>query len=588
MKGGKYKGVSARDILLFMAKYSIAEKVPEEVKDSLKEYSELTQTLLYNRGISEREEAHKFLYPDYDRDVYDPFLILNMEKAVERILDAVKSEEKIIIYGDYDCDGIPGSVVLHDFFKKIGYKNFENYIPHRHEEGYGLHKEAVEKFAKNQVSLIITVDCGIADVEAVKHAQDLGIDVIVTDHHLPQETLPPAYAILNSKQEEDTYPDDMLCGAGVAWKLVQALLVVGRERKLFDVHEGWEKWLLDMAGLSTVADMVPLKNENRALAHFGLKVLRKSPRPGLQKLLRKSGVNQMHLTEDDLGFMVAPRINAASRMDIPIQAFNLLATDDEIVAGELSLHLHKINDERKYTVAHIVKEIKKMLTEREIREVIVIGNPKWRVGVLGIAANNIMEEFNRPVFVWGREGGEHIKGSCRSDGTVNLVELMSSVSEGFLLGSGGHELAGGFSAPHEKIHLLEDELINSYKKVKKEREEKEVFVDKEMSVDEVSWDTYQKIEQLAPFGVGNPKPLFLFRDIEVAGVKMFGKEKNHLELQFKNSRGTSIPAIGFFMDEGTFDAPLEVGRKVNLVASIEKSMFRGRRELRLRVVDVFA
>jgi len=569
-----------------MMRYSIAQEPSDKVKENLKEYSPLTQLMLFNRGIKESEEANKFLYPDYERDVYDPFLILNMDKVVERILHAIEKSEKIVIYGDYDCDGIPGSVVLHDFFKKIGYKNFENYIPHRHEEGYGLHVHAVEQFAQENTSLVITVDCGIADVEAVKRAQELGIDVIITDHHLPQETLPPAYAILNSKQEDDTYPDDMLCGAGVAWKLVQALLSKGREKKIFDIHEGWEKWLLDMAGMSTIADMVPLKNENRALAHFGLKVLRKSRRPGLQKLLRKAKVNQMHLTEDDVGFMIAPRINAASRMSIPMEAFQLLSTDDDVVAGELSNHLHKINNDRKLTVAVIVKDIKKTLSQKEIRDVIVIGNPKWRVGVLGIAANNIMEEFGCPVFVWGREGSDTIKGSCRSDGTVNLVELMADTSEGFFLGSGGHELAGGFSVVQEKIHLLENELIKSYKKTKRKKQDKEILVDKVMCIDDVSWDTYRQIEQLAPFGVDNHKPIFLFKCLEIAGVKLFGKEKNHLELSFKNSRMGTVPSIGFFMDEKTFDVSLEVGRKINLVASLEKSMFRGRRELRLRIVDV--
>lgn len=577
-------------------RYSIAKDIPSEIKDNLKEYSELTQLLLFNRGIKVAEEANKFLYPDYERDIYDPFLILNMDKAVERILRAVEKEEKIVIYGDYDCDGIPGSVVLHDFFKKIGYKNFENYIPHRHEEGYGLHIHAVEQFAKDAITLVITVDCGIADVEAVKRAQELGMDVIITDHHLPvcrdigagkpQEILPPAYAILNSKQEDDTYPDDMLCGAGVAWKLVQALLSKGREKKIFDIHDGWEKWLLDMAGMSTIADMVPLKNENRALAHFGLKVLRKSKRPGLQKLLRKAKVNQMHITEDDVGFMIAPRINAASRMSIPMEAFHLLSTEDDVVAGELSNHLHKINNERKTTVAVIVKDIKKTLSQKEIHDVIVIGNPKWRIGVLGIAANNIMEEFCCPVFVWGREGGDTIKGSCRSDGTVNLVELMASTQEGFFLGSGGHELAGGFSVAQEKIHLLEDELIKSYQKTKRKKQDKKILVDKAMYINDVSWDTYRQIEQLAPFGVENHKPVFLFEGLEIAGMKLFGKEKNHLELSFKNSRGSFIPAIGFFMDEETFDVPLEIGRKINLVGSLEKSMFRGRRELRMRIVDI--
>ena len=553
--------------------------------DELSAYHPLTQTLLKNRGITTSGEAEKFLHPDYERDIHDPFLILNMEKAVERILRAIDVEEKIVVYGDYDCDGIPGSVILHDFFKKIGYKNFENYIPHRHDEGYGLNTDAVDEFAKTSTTLLITVDCGITDVKEVAHANSFGIDVIVTDHHLPQEVLPSAYAILNSKQKDDTYPDNMLCGAGLAWKLVQALLK--KRAKEWNVGEGWEKWLLDMAGLSTIADMVPLRNENRVLAHYGLKVLRKSPRPGLMKLLRKLRVDQRYLTEEDVGFTIAPRINAASRMGIPMDAFRLLSTTDETEADVLSDHLNEMNETRKGVVAAMIKEAKKKIASREMREVIVVGNPAWKPGVLGLAANRLMEDYERPVFVWGREGGTHIKGSCRSDGSINVVELMVNVRQGIFLDVGGHELSGGFSISHEQIHFLEEEIILAYKKIeKKSSVEEAMAVDSTLSLDHVTWETQRLVEQLAPFGIGNPKPLFLFEGIEIKGVKAFGKEKNHLELQFENSVGKRIPAIGFFISQDNFKTPVEEGNFINLFATLEKSMFSGRPELRLRIVDI--
>ena len=553
--------------------------------DELSAYHPLTQTLLKNRGITTYEEAEKFLHPDYERDIHDPFLILNMEKAVERILRAIDVEEKIVVYGDYDCDGIPGSVILHDFFKKIGYKNFENYIPHRHDEGYGLNTDAVDEFAKTSTTLLITVDCGITDVKEVAHANSFGIDVIVTDHHLPQEVLPSAYAILNSKQKDDTYPDNMLCGAGLAWKLVQALLK--KRAKEWNVGEGWEKWLLDMAGLSTIADMVPLRNENRVLAHYGLKVLRKSPRPGLMKLLRKLRVDQRYLTEEDVGFTIAPRINAASRMGIPMDAFRLLSTTDETEADVLSDHLNEMNETRKGVVAVMIKEAKKKIASREMREVIVVGNPAWKPGVLGLAANRLMEDYERPVFVWGREGGTHIKGSCRSDGSINVVELMVNVRQGIFLDVGGHELSGGFSISHEQIHFLEEEIILAYKKIeKKSSVEEAMAVDSTLSLDHVTWETQRLVEQLAPFGIENPKPLFLFEGIEIKGVKAFGKEKNHLELQFENSVGKRIPAIGFFISQDNFKTPVEEGNFINLFATLEKSMFSGRPELRLRIVDI--
>lgn len=545
----------------------------------------LTNLLLEKRGVLDPEEKLRFLAPDYDRDGNDPFLILNMERAVLRILLAMKNEEKIVIFGDYDCDGIPGSVILHDLFKKIGYKNFQNYIPHRHLEGYGLNEDAVTQFAKEGVALVVTVDCGITDVEEVALANALGVDVIVTDHHLPQSVLPPAYAILNSKQADDTYPDDMLCGAGVAFKLAQAILLRGN---FSHIAPGWEKWLLDMAGLSTIADMVPLQKENRMLAYYGLKVLRMSPRPGIQALLREAGTLQAQLTEEDVGFTIGPRINAASRMDVPLRAFELLATDDESFAKERSKFLGNLNDERKREVARMVKEAKHHLRERIIREVIVIGNPHWRVGVVGIVANKIAEEFDRPTFAWGKEGTNDIKGSCRSDGRVNLVELMCAVGEGVFVNMGGHEFSGGFSVTQDNIHTLEDKLIAAHALVsKKEKPKVSYVVDTELSVGDVNERTYQALNLLAPFGVGNPRPHFLFRRVEVARAELFGKEKNHLKLTLVGDGGKSAQAMGFFMTAQSFPTvSVGEGKTIDLVAVMEKSYFRGRPELRLRIIDI--
>ncbi len=558
-------------------------------KNELAEYPALAQTLLKNRGIVTREAAENFLNPSYERDIYNPFLILGMERAVERILRAIDANEKIIIFGDYDCDGIPGSVVMHDFFKKIGYTNFQNYIPHRNNEGYGLNIPAVEKFAEGGATLMITVDCGITDVAEVARANELGIETIITDHHLPQEILPPAYAILNSKQAWDTYPDNMLCGAGVAWKLVSALLA--RRGETWGVPVGWEKWLLDMAGLSTIADMVPLQNENRALAYFGLKVLRKSRRLGLKKLFAKMDMNQANIVEDDVGFMIGPRINAASRMGTPMDAFRLLASTDEKEAEELAEHLAHLNDTRKGLVASMVKDAKKHIDARilsdELRDIIVIGNPSWKPGLAGLVASNIVETYSRTTFVWGRTDDGRIKGSCRSDGTVNVVELMTTVRASVFVDVGGHAQSGGFSVSFDSVHTLEDELVSVYQKVRHEKEEQEQVVDATLSLSEVNFATWKIVEQFAPFGVGNPKPVFLFENVRIAEVRKFGKENAHLELSFKNS---PVKAIAFF----AFDLQgkqekykgLSEGGVVDLVATMELNTFRGKRELRLRIVSL--
>ncbi|KKU81893.1 MAG: Single-stranded-DNA-specific exonuclease recJ [Parcubacteria group bacterium GW2011_GWA1_47_8] len=589
---------------------------------NLSSYPDLTQTLLKNRRILTPEAAEKFLNPDYARDIYDPFLIMGMERAVLRILAAMEANEHIVVYGDYDCDGIPGSVVLHDFFKKIGYQNFQNYIPHRHNEGYGLNITAVEKLATEGVTLMITVDCAITDVAEVERANELGMDVIITDHHLPQEVLPKAYAILNSKQKGDTYPDNMLCGAGVAWKLACALLSRGREK--WNVPVGWEKWLLDMAGLSTIADMVPLQNENRVLAYYGLQVLRKSRRVGLRKLLQKMDMRQESIVEDDVGFMIGPRINAASRMGNPLDAFRLLATEDDAEADTLAEHLAHLNDTRKGLVASMVKDARKHLDARHIesamRDVIVIGNPAWRPGLAGLVASNLVEAYARTVFVWGRTDDGRIKGSCRSDGTVNVVEMMTAVRKGVFVDVGGHALSGGFSVETDAIHTLEDELVSVYQNVRREKEAEEQMIDATLTLGEANWSTWKVVERFAPFGIGNPKPTFLFENIRVALVRRFGKENVHLELTFENSAIKAImfftrlpppkvtqadyketPSIPLVSSHSTsvnlragFGGQVEKenlpelisGDTIDLVATMELNMFRGKRELRLRIVSL--
>ncbi|MFA5933892.1 MAG: single-stranded-DNA-specific exonuclease RecJ [Candidatus Paceibacterota bacterium] len=549
----------------------------------LSHYPELLQILFRNRGITTHADADKFLHPSYE-SLNDPFLFPDMEKACVRIYEAVEAREKVIIYGDYDCDGIPGSVVLHDFFKKIGYENFEVYIPDRHGEGYGLHADAVRSLNEAGAKLIITVDLGTTAVDEVAQAGGFGIDVIITDHHIPPEVLPRGYAILNPKI--GNYPYGMLCGSGVAFKLVQGL--VKKYGEYWKISAGWEKWLLDMAGLGTLSDMVPLREENRVLAYFGIKVLQKSPRPGLQKLLKKMDIDQRYLAEDDITFMITPRINAASRMDVPMRAFELLATTDVVEAGVLADHLAKINDERKIMVATIMKEVHGTLEKREEKGLIVIGNPKWRAGILGLVAGKITDTYKKPAFVWGCEGSDTIKGSCRSIEGVNMVAIMRALPENALLSFGGHELAGGFSVTHEQIHFLEDHLLFALSQISNsdsEIQEVEKY-EAELTLDDITIRNWQLISSLAPFGIENPKPVFHFSNIVVLNIKHFGKEKNHLALSFKDSTGKIVKAIAFFKTSADYPAQIEVDQKINLLASFDLSRFAGRVELRLRIVDI--
>ena len=566
----------------------------------MENYSPLLRTLLENRGIKTAEEAEKFLNPDYARDLHDPFLLPDMEKAVVRIFEATEAREKIAVFADYDCDGLPGAAILHDFFRQIGHTNIEFYIPDRNSEGYGLSIKAVEKLAALGAKVLITVDLGTGDTQEVATATALGLDVIITDHHLvPPDGGARAYALVNPKL--GNYPEPMICGAGVAFKLVQAL--VKKYGEYWKIPEGFEKWLLDLVAIGTLSDMVPLLGENRALAHFGLKVLRRDRRPGLTELWRQARVDTRFLSEDDIAFTLAPRINAASRMDSPWRAYELLSTSDPLAALSLSDYLLKINNERKILVTQIMREAHVTLDRRNIREVVVIGNPKWRAGVLGLVAGRLCEELRCPVFVWGGDGessGE-LKGSCRSDGSVSVVDLMSSLSDDIFTDFGGHELSGGFSMTREQVHFLEEALSESFRKITPSasgtsplsRGRREGVYDAKITLGEVNLETYKQIEQLAPFGVGNPKPIFLFENITVNEIRQFGKGQEHLEITFLDENGPASPAgkrkikaISFFSQPEKFIRPPMAGGRINMLAHIELSRWNGSKDLRLRIVDI--
>lgn len=622
-----------------MNKYLIRKPLSVSERNTVGGNSDVVAHLLFHRGITDRVDAEKFLAPDYDAHIIDPFLLKDAEKAAERIIRAMADNERIALYSDYDADGIPGAVMWNDFFKRIGYENYSIYIPHRHNEGFGLNVEAVEQLAGEGVKLLITLDCGISDVEPVRRANELGINIIITDHHEPPATLPAAYAIIDHKQLDCAYPDKNICGSAVGFKLIQAILKKIRDERFMKLEHGssekidgdldvkkfqinWkdghEKWLLDMVGIATLSDMVPLVGENRVFAYYGLSVLRKSPRKGLVKLLSKLKMSQPHLTEDDIAFMITPRINAASRMGVPMDAFKLLAADTDEDAKFYADHLDEINNERKGIVAALVKEVKKVIRDRygnkkevtsdklqveekqnnSLPRALVLGNPDWKPSLLGLVANTCAEEYDRPVFLWGRDGDNVIKGSCRSEGRSNVVEIMRGVPVGIFLQYGGHKHSGGFAVGNEQIHFLEKHLNESAEKILNlmkvndaENPSEEMggeYVDMELSMDAVNWRLQEDIDKLAPYGMGNPKPLFIFRKVKPASVRKFGKTQGHVEIGFTRSNGSLIAAIAFFAADEEWVRALEADKekRIDLVASIEKSMFRGRKELRLRVVDI--
>jgi single-stranded-DNA-specific exonuclease len=598
--------------------------------------------LLHSRGIVSESEKTAFLSPDYDLHTHDPFLLKDMQLVVDRIVQAVSANERILIYSDFDADGIPGAVVLHDFFKKISYQNFENFIPDRHIDGFGVHPHLLKRRYEesvadgNPIKLVITIDCGITDVAAGICAKELGFDLLITDHHTPAEVLPDVFAIINPKQTGCQYPEKMLCGAGVIFKVVQALCKDVRLNGAELIKEGWEKWLLDMVGIATLSDMVPLRGENRVFAYFGMMVLKKTRRVGLIKLFSSLRMDMRHLTEEDITFMVTPRINAASRMASPMDAFILLSTDDEVVADTTVKHLNKVNDSRKVQTALLVKAIKKELEKRDLsgKPVLVLGNPDWKHPLLGLVATHIVREVGIPVYLWGRveeEGSTVIKGSCRAPDGMDAVSIMRAVPEGFFLNVGGHSAAGGFSISEDKIHDFENVLLKACEVLDKcvdgderagsagsteERggvgdENGLVYIDKVAHTSEIGPEIWRHIEKLSPYGEANHKPTIMLKSVTVVDFKIFGKTKEHIELtlvhrdmaesaQADRADGDlsgvvygaqqverPIKAIQFFTaNDESVTSKIKVGETITLIAHMEKSMFKRYPEYRLRIVDI--
>lgn len=557
--------------------YSMKEwKLRERLSENLEEQ------LLLSRGV-ELKDAENFFNHDYARDIGDPFKMLNMDKAVERISAAIKNTEKIVLFGDYDADGVCGATVFYDFFKKIGFENFEIYIPDRHKEGYGLTLGALEEFKNKKINLIITIDCGVRDYSEIDKAKEYGIDTVVLDHHLPSADLPRACAIVDPKLTGDTSFKE-LCGAAVAFQTVRALIL-----KSFPVVPAdWSKWLLDAVAVATIADMVPLKNENRALVFYGLEVLKKTRRIGLLLLLEKLKIKKSEITEDDLAYMVAPKINTASRMDHATTSFNLLTTEKLEEAKWLVSRIIEKNSEQKELVSQIFKEASDFLDGQykgEFPEILILGDEKWPPGILGLLANKILEKTNRPVFLWGKGEAVNIKGSARSNGSVNLTALLEKLPADDFIDRGGHAMAAGFTLKPDKIEAFEKHLKEEYgKSAGRDLVENVLWIDAEINLDQVNWDFCRAIQKFKPFGMGNDKPIFALRGLKAVNIKSFGNGGIHLQLDFQKTDREIIPAIGFFMQKYNFN--LDKNSELDLAVSVEVSSFKGYNELRLRIIDI--
>lgn len=594
-------------------------KAPEDFINKFPEYSPLVIQLLHQRGIITQEQIDEFFNPDYGSDIHDPYLMSGMKKAVERILKAVDAKEKIIVYSDYDCDGVCGAVIMTSFFRLLK-ANFEVYIPDREKEGYGLNKQALEYLKNKAANLIITIDCGITNFDEVGFAKNYGIDVIITDHHQVMEKLPDAYVVIDPHQKNDAYPFKYLSGAGIAFKLVAALVkgLYLAEHSAKDIfHSGWEKWLLDLTALATVTDMMPLLGENRTLVKYGLVVLAQTKRIGLKELMKKAGlVNHkvkvtnfesngenlirhevLGLDASSLGFVLGPRLNAAGRMDHANLAYELLITESLAEAEELAEKLDKKNKERQNLVDKIIKDIRARLGEIPEDQLIIFEvSDSWPSGVAGLAAGRLTDRYWRPSFVGCKINDKQSNFSIRSIKGLNIIEPLTHCAD-FFEQFGGHKMAAGFRVLNENIENAKKCLTDFIKtKISKENLVPSIDVDLEASLENLDWDFYDQICLFAPFGMANPKPKILIKNVEIVDLKTVGSGGKHLKVQVKSQKSPpeanpppaekvkSMKAIGF--NFGEWADKLKARDQVDIVAELIADEWNGNRELQLKLIDI--
>lgn len=532
--------------------------------------------VLLSRGYRTAAEVERFLHPRLT-DLPDPFLMLGMEAAVERIRRAVAGREPILLYGDYDVDGVSSIVILRKMLELLGH-TADYLVPDRLKDGYGMQAEAVERAAAKGVKLIISVDTGIRALEAVKAARAAGVDVIITDHHLPESELPQATAILNPNQPGCPYPNKSLCGAGVTFKLAQALM--DRENWAPDRIVRFSDSFLVMAAIATVADVVPLVGENRVLVKRGLEGLSKTRNHGLRALMTASGFEPgAAMSAGDVGFRIAPRINAAGRMDHAGEVVELLLTPDEGRARAIAQRLDLLNQDRQRACEVIVREIQERLGAGEPDPEVaglVFYSPDWHRGVVGIVANRLVELYNRPAIVLGRdENTGFVQGSGRSISGFHLLEALEAMPDLFIR-FGGHKQAVGVTLEEDRVtELIERFAAQAREQLTEEDLIPELSIDAEVGLEELTDDAAAEVLQLTPFGLGNRTPTLLMRGVEVRSIpETFGRENDHLRLRL-GSGGKQVAAKAWRFARRAGE--MAAGTRVDAAVSIDEDPYSARR-----------
>lgn len=588
-------------------RWKIRPKAPEDFLIRFPEFSRLVCQLLFNRGLESQVQVDEFFNPDYGRDLHDPFLLSGMKKATRRIFGALRKRERIVVYGDFDADGVCAAAIVYLTLKKLGAQDPFCYIPDREKESHGLNSEAVQYLKEKNANLIITVDCGVCDCQPVMLAKDLGLDTIVTDHHQPTGALPKAVSVVNPLIERDGYPFKQLAGAGVAYKLACALLSDKNCSLPLKERRAFKKWLLDLAALATVADVMPMLGENRTIVKYGLGVMAQTRWLGLAELMKLVKINpevkapmtsgqapETNLNSYTLGFVLGPRLNAAGRMDHADTAFCLLVCEDCVKAAALAKKIDQSNTLRQSKTEQLMQDIRQRIGERlggQARPKLIFeGSASWPVGLLGLAAGKIKDQYQCPAVIY-HENENTVTASCRSidNERFDLVDALKQCAE-FFVDFGGHGPTGGFRMKKEhlgKVRSMLTELVE--RGLAGEDLTPALEIDAELGLADITFENYNQIQLFAPFGRGNNEPKFAARGLEVADLRKVGNGNSHLKMDLLmfDQRGSSVKnfkAIGFGL--GNWAEKLKRGDLIDVAFELIINEWNGWRDLEMKIIDI--
>jgi len=568
-----------RPVSIRKNRWEIAPALDPVSQNRLERFHPILSQILFNRGLTKPAQIQAFLEGHYLENS-DPFLLTDMDLAVQRINKAVQDDEMIVVYGDFDADGVTATVLLTEALRGLGLErsHVRPYIPDRVDEGYGLNMGAMERIKEFGASLIITVDCGIRSIAEVAYANELGLDVIITDHHNLGAKLPPALAIINPKRDDSAYPDRMLAGVGIAYKLVQALYSSQPELANIDLDS-----FLDLVAVGTVADLAPLKDENRVLVTSGLQILNQLKRPGLNALAAVSGLKSGAITAESIGFIIGPRINAAGRLDHAYSAARLLAVNNEYTARQLADELNDLNRKRQQLTAELGELAEGMVDSQD--QIIIAYDERFQSGLVGLVASRLAEKNYRPAIII-EKGPDVSRGSCRSIPEFHITEALDQTAD-LLVRYGGHAQAAGFTVRNENLDLFTSRMRELAAQALSDQDLDPVIeIDAEIDIADVDWALYENLAMLEPTGQGNPAPVFLSRNVEIIYKRAVGQDGSHLQLRLADAssgyKEKSLPAIAFRQGDWVDNLP----DFIDIVYSISVNEWNGQRNLQLVIKDI--